>query len=73
MSEQELVFKVKELHVLSLMCSTCGHGTIFDFKDTHYLEKDGHAQVLRLYDGVGGRSAGTVESVPLFLRQYVEM
>jgi hypothetical protein len=29
--------------------------------------------VLRLYDGVGGRSAGTVESVPLFLRQYVEM
>jgi hypothetical protein len=39
MSEQELVFKVKELHVLSLTCSTCGHGTIFDFKDTHYLEK----------------------------------
>jgi uncharacterized ferredoxin-like protein len=39
MSEQELVFKVKELHVLSLTCSECGHGTIFDFKDTHYLEK----------------------------------
>jgi uncharacterized ferredoxin-like protein len=39
MSEQELVFKVKELHVLSLTCSKCGHGTIFDFKDTHYLEK----------------------------------
>ena len=39
MSEQELVFKVKELHVLSLMCSTCGHGTIFDFKSSDYLEK----------------------------------
>ena len=70
MSEEELVFNVKELHVLSLTCSTCGHGTIFDFKDTHYL---GHAQVLRLYDRVGGRFAGRVESVPLFLRQYVEM
>ena len=39
MSEQELVFKVKEIHVLSLTCSRCGHGTIFDFEDTHYLEK----------------------------------
>jgi hypothetical protein len=39
MSEQELVFNVKELHVLSLTCSECGHGTIFDFKSTDYLEK----------------------------------
>ena len=39
MSEQELVFSVKELHVLSLTCSECGHGTIFDFKSSDYLEK----------------------------------
>jgi uncharacterized ferredoxin-like protein len=39
MSEQELVFNVKELHVLSLTCSQCGHGTIFDFKSSNYLEK----------------------------------
>jgi hypothetical protein len=39
MSEQELVFKVKELHVLSLTCSDCGHGTIFDFKRSDYLAK----------------------------------
>jgi hypothetical protein len=39
MSEQELVFNVKELHVLSLTCSQCGHGTIFDFKGSDYLEK----------------------------------
>jgi len=39
MSEQELVFSVKELHVLSLTCSECGHGTIFDFKSSDHLEK----------------------------------
>jgi hypothetical protein len=39
MSEHELVFHVKELHVISLTCSECGHGTIFDFKSTDYLEK----------------------------------
>ena len=39
MSEQELVFNVRELHVLSLTCSQCGHGTIFDFKSSDYLEK----------------------------------
>jgi hypothetical protein len=38
MSEQELVFNVKELHVLSLACSNCGHGTIFDFETQDYLE-----------------------------------
>jgi uncharacterized ferredoxin-like protein len=39
MSEQELVFNVKELHVISLACSRCGHGTIFDFENTDYQEK----------------------------------
>ena len=39
MSEQELVFNVKELHVLSLTCSECGHGTIFDFASSDYLEQ----------------------------------
>jgi hypothetical protein len=39
MSAQELVFKVKELHVLSLACSKCGHGTLFDFKNSDYLER----------------------------------
>jgi hypothetical protein len=39
MSEQELVFKVKELHTLSLGCANCGHGTIFDFETKDYLEK----------------------------------
>ena len=39
MSEQELVLNVKELSVLSLTCSNCGHGTIFDFKSSDYLEK----------------------------------
>jgi hypothetical protein len=39
MSEQELVFNVKELHVLSLACGNCGHGTIFDFESADYLEK----------------------------------
>jgi uncharacterized ferredoxin-like protein len=39
MSEQELVFGVKELHVLSLSCANCGHGTIFDFETKDYLEK----------------------------------
>jgi hypothetical protein len=39
MSEQELVFNVKELHVLSLSCGTCGHGTIFDFEAKDYLER----------------------------------
>jgi hypothetical protein len=39
MSEQELVFQVKELHVISLRCASCGHGTIFDFKSSDYLEK----------------------------------
>jgi len=39
MSEQELVFSVKELHVLSLACGNCGHGTIFDFETKDYLEK----------------------------------
>ncbi len=38
MSEQELVFNVKELHVISLTCAQCGHGTIFDFKSSDYLE-----------------------------------
>ncbi len=32
MSEQELVFNVKELHVMNLACANCGHGTIFDFE-----------------------------------------
>jgi uncharacterized ferredoxin-like protein len=39
MSEQELVFSVKELHVMSLACANCGHGTIFDFEAKDYLEK----------------------------------
>jgi hypothetical protein len=39
MSEQELVLNVKELSILSLTCSNCGHGTIFDFKSSDYLEK----------------------------------
>jgi hypothetical protein len=39
MSEQELVFNVKELHILSLTCGNCGHGTIFDFEAQDYLEK----------------------------------
>jgi uncharacterized ferredoxin-like protein len=39
MSEQELVFNVKELHVLSLTCGNCGHGTIFDFETPDYQEK----------------------------------
>jgi hypothetical protein len=39
MSEQELVFNVKELHVLSIGCGNCGHGTIFDFETKDYLEK----------------------------------
>ena len=39
MSEQELVFNVKELHILSLACSNCGHGTIFDFETQDYQEK----------------------------------
>jgi hypothetical protein len=38
MSEQELVFNVKEVHVISLTCAECGHGTIFDFKNSDYLE-----------------------------------
>ena len=39
MSEQELIFNVKELHVLSLTCGQCGHGTTFDFETKDYLEK----------------------------------
>jgi hypothetical protein len=39
MSEQELVFNVKELHVLSIGCGNCGHGTTFDFETKDYLEK----------------------------------
>jgi DNA-directed RNA polymerase subunit RPC12/RpoP len=39
MSEQELVLNVKELHVLSLACANCGHGTIFDFETKDYQEK----------------------------------
>ena len=39
MSEQELVLNVKELHILSLTCSECGYGTIFDFQSSDYLEK----------------------------------
>jgi len=39
MSEQEQVFSVKELHVMSLACANCGHGTIFDFANKDYLEK----------------------------------
>ncbi|HEY1676920.1 MAG TPA: hypothetical protein VGG04_04385 [Candidatus Sulfotelmatobacter sp.] len=39
MSEQELIFKVKELHILSLACANCGHGTTFDFETKDYLEK----------------------------------
>jgi hypothetical protein len=39
MSEQELVFSVKELHVMSLACANCGHGTIFDFETKDCLEK----------------------------------
>jgi uncharacterized ferredoxin-like protein len=39
MSEQELVFNVKELHILSLACGSCGHGTIFDFETQDYMEK----------------------------------
>jgi hypothetical protein len=39
MSEQELVFNVKELHTLSLVCGNCGHGTIFDFETADYREK----------------------------------
>src|SRR5580658_7983347 len=39
MSEQESVFNVKELHVLSLTCGKCGHGTIFDFETQDYQEK----------------------------------
>jgi uncharacterized ferredoxin-like protein len=39
LSEQELIFNVKELHVLSLTCGQCGHGTTFDFETKDYLEK----------------------------------
>jgi hypothetical protein len=39
MSEQELILSVKELHVLSLTCSHCGHGTTFDFKSSDCLEE----------------------------------
>jgi hypothetical protein len=39
MSEQELVFNVKELHVISIACANCGHGTTFDFETKDYLEK----------------------------------
>lgn len=39
MSEQELIFRVKELHLLSLVCGHCGHGTTFDFETKDYLEK----------------------------------
>jgi hypothetical protein len=39
MSEQELIFNVRELHVISLACGNCGHGTIFDFETSDYLEK----------------------------------
>jgi hypothetical protein len=39
MSEQELIFNVRELHVLSLRCFNCGHGIIFDFENKDYLEK----------------------------------
>lgn len=39
MSEQELIFRVKELHLLSLVCGNCGHGTTFDFETKDYLEK----------------------------------
>jgi hypothetical protein len=39
LSEQELIFNVKELHVLSLTCGHCGHGTTFDFETKDYLEK----------------------------------
>jgi hypothetical protein len=37
-SEQELVFNVKKLHILSLTCYECGHGTMFDFKSSDYVE-----------------------------------
>lgn len=39
MSEQELIFNVRELHVISLRCANCGHGAIFDFENKDYLEK----------------------------------
>lgn len=39
MSEQELIFNVKELHIISLACGDCGHGTIFDFETADYKEK----------------------------------
>jgi hypothetical protein len=39
MSEQELILNVKELHVISLACGNCGHGTIFDFETADYQEK----------------------------------
>jgi hypothetical protein len=44
MSGQELILNVKELHVLSLTCAHCGHGTIFDFRSSDYLEKSVSAQ-----------------------------
>lgn len=34
-----MVLKIKELHVISLICAECGHGTTFDFESKDYLEK----------------------------------
>jgi hypothetical protein len=38
MSEQELILNVKELHVLSVTCTECGRGTIFDFQNSDCLK-----------------------------------
>jgi uncharacterized ferredoxin-like protein len=68
MSEQELVFNVRELHVLSLTCSECGHGTIFDFKSSDYLEKSVSPKCSVCKAELGGRCSGAIEGLPLFLR-----
>jgi hypothetical protein len=38
MSEQELVYRVKDLHVISIGCLGCGHATTIDFDNKELLE-----------------------------------
>jgi hypothetical protein len=38
MSEQELVYRVKDLHLISIGCLGCGHVTTIDFDNKELLE-----------------------------------
>lgn len=38
MSELELVYRVKDLHVISISCRGCGHATTVDFANKELLE-----------------------------------